>query len=314
MGASSSTPEHKVPSKMQGIMAKIQLDKHMKLDEAKAIWDEFDTDKSGTLESKEVAKFVAKFCEVKGIEASEAAALGDAFLAAFDVDSDGSLSFDELTGKSAMKFVAQKNEPDAKVDNYKTYDNDMSFGKAFPSLESVQWGFQGEAPDRKNTTRPMVVLMWAKFNKGGYRFMPKYSALHACFKNHVDFVGLSIDPKQEYVEGFMKKYAPQFPTSFPIAWDVKQDVKPALESIARNTLSTPTCFIVDAAGNIVWRQDHSAIGATVADYMDQVERQLGLLLQGDALESNGPKPKGEEDDEEEEDDEDDDDGDFDPLA
>jgi len=307
MQLASEPLDHKMPCKMDKVMSKIQLDKHLDEAAAKKIWDEFDKDSSGSLDAKEVGNFIAKFCEVQGIEASDVGDISACFMKAFDVDKNGSLSFAELTGKTALEFKAVEHKADAdKRVPYKTYANDASFGKDFPGLDSVTWCTENKDwTAQPKAGRPLVLLVWGKYAKPCYRYMPKYSALHACFRHHVDFVGMSIDPDKSYVEAWQKKYLAPWPCTFALCHDEKLAVKAKLESLSQTTMACPTLFLVDSKGKIVWRQDHSQIGATAPDWMDQVERQLGLLLQGQPLETNGPDPEEEEDDEEDEEDGDD---------
>ena len=303
MQLSSAPHDHKMPSIMDGVMSRIQLDKHMDATEAKKIWDEFDKDASGSIDAKEARNFIGKFCEVQGIEASEVQGITDGFMTAFDVDKNGSLSFAELTGTTAMKFTAKACVPDeGKRNNYKTYADHKALGKDFPALDTLTWCTEDSGFTAKpKAGRPMVFLAWGKYAKPCYRYMPKYSALHACFRHHVDFVGMSMDPDASYVEAWQKKYLKVWPCTFALAFDEKAAVKTKLESLSEGNVSCPTLFLVDSKGKIVWYQDHSQIGATAPDWMDQVERQLGLLLQGEELETNGPDPEKEEEDEESED-------------
>jgi len=192
---------------------------------------------------------------------------------------------------------------------FKTYDNDECMGKEAP-LEAIRKAkyIQGKAPKAGNN---VVVLLWRKSYKAGYKFMPLYSALSEEFKDKpVDVVGVCLDRDKNAPAGFLKKYhdGPKgnFTTTFPIAeeWapankvhplkgrdiekgflDNMMDLHPGMKEIP----SIPHVFIVNSHGTIVWHQDHSERGAMAPDHMDEVKKQLTLLLSGKPLLSFGTK-------------------------
>lgn len=192
---------------------------------------------------------------------------------------------------------------------FKTYDNDECMGKEAPvaALRKLKY-VQGEPPKKGNN---LVVLLWRKSYKSGYKFMPLYSALAEEFKNKpVDVIGVCVDRDKNAPAGFLKKYhnGPKgnFTTTFPICeeWapankvyplkgrdvekgflDNMMDIHPGSKEIS----SIPHVFIVNSNGTIVWHQDHSERGARAPDHMDEVKEQLTRLLTGKPLMSVGNK-------------------------
>jgi len=208
---------------------------------------------------------------------------------------------------------------------FKTYDNDMCIGKEAP-LEAIRKlpYIQGTAPPEN---RLMMVLLWRKSYKNGYKFMPLYSALSEEFKDKpIDFVGVCLDRDKNAASGFLKKYTNgpkgNFTTSFSICeeWapankvyplkgrpvekgflDNMADLHPGMKEIP----SIPHAFLVNSFGTIVWHQDHSERGSTAPDNMDLMKNQLSRLLTGKTLLAVGEKIVEESDDDESSSDEED---------
>eukprot|EP00463_Aulacantha_scolymantha_P002602 TRINITY_DN3345_c0_g1_i1.p1 TRINITY_DN3345_c0_g1~~TRINITY_DN3345_c0_g1_i1.p1 ORF type:complete len:216 (-),score=45.04 TRINITY_DN3345_c0_g1_i1:119-766(-) len=204
----------------------------------------------------------------------------------------------------------------------------MCMGKEAPieAITKLQY-IQGKAPKKGHS---VVVLLWRKSYKNGYKFMPFYSALSEEFKDKaVDFVGVCLDRDKNAAEGFLKKYTNgpkgNFTTSFAICeeWappnkvyplrgrdvekgflDNMSDLHPGMKEIP----SIPHAFIVNSFGTIVWHQDHSERGAVAPDHMDEIKDQLSRLLGGKALKSVGTKIVESSDDDSDSDDEEEDGG------
>jgi large subunit ribosomal protein L4e len=183
---------------------------------------------------------------------------------------------------------------------YVTFDGDNAVGKKAPSLSSLDF-VTDETIDGK---KPYVLLFWAQYHKPGFNKLPLYSELAKKFAGKVDFVAVSMDPSSASAKKFLddpaKKYSSKFPLTFPVAHDVDKKLQDAYGPILLGPVNIPHAFLVDASGTIVWRQDHSQVGATAPTHIEQVERQIENLLSGTPLESNGPHPYPEESSEESE--------------
>jgi thiol-disulfide isomerase/thioredoxin len=182
---------------------------------------------------------------------------------------------------------------------YVTFEEDNALGKKAPSLSSLEF-----VTDEKVTgDKPYVVLFWAQYHKPGFTKMPLYSELAKKFAGKVDFVAVSMDPTpegaQKYLEDPKKKYGAVYPITFPVAHDTGKKLQDAYGPILMGPVNIPHAFLVDKSGTIVWRQDHSQVGATAPTHIEQVERQIQNLVDGTPLESNGPHPYPEESSEEE---------------
>merc|ERR1712113_22717 len=208
----------------------------------------------------------------------------------------------KVSGANVSK-IAEEAKP------FKTYDNDMCMGKEAP-LEAILKAkyIQGAAPKKGDN---IVVLLWRKSYKNGYKYMPLYSALADEFKDKpLSVVGCCLDRDKNAAAGFLKKYhnGPKgnFTTTFPICeeWAPPNKVKPLtgrpiesgfLENMMdlhpgmKEIPSIPHMFLVNSSGTIVWHQDHSERGAVAPDHMDEVKEQVSRLLSGKVLLSLGTK-------------------------
>lgn len=208
---------------------------------------------------------------------------------------------------------------------FKSYDNDDCMGKEGP-LEAILGAkyVQGEAPKKGNN---LIVLLWRKSYKSGYKFMPLYSALSEKLKDKpIEVVGVCLDRDKNAAAGFIKKYTDgpkgNFTTSFAIAeeWapankvyplngrpvekgflDHMVDIHPGMKEIP----SIPHVFVMNSRGTIVWHQDHSERGAMAKDNMDLVTEQVNRLLSAKVLQSVGDKIVAVSEDEEDSSDEED---------
>lgn len=220
------------------------------------------------------------------------------------------------TGKTYTPKKKKKKSKGAKVSAkpeeakpFKTYDNDEVMGKEAPLAAIRKLNYvQGKAPKEGNN---VVVLLWRKSYKSGYKFMPLYSALKKKYKNKpVEIVGVCVDRDKNSPAGFIKKYTNgpkgNFTTSFAICeeWAPPNKVRPLkgrnvekgfmdnmmdLHPGMKEMPSIPHAFIVNSHGTVVWHQDHSQRGAMAPDNMDLMEKQLDLLLSGKPLMSVGSK-------------------------
>jgi len=192
---------------------------------------------------------------------------------------------------------------------FKTYDNDMCMGKEAPLKAIMDANYvQGKAPKKGDN---VVVLLWRKSYKNGYKYMPLYSALADEFKGKpLSVVGCCLDRDKNAAAGFLKKYhnGPKgnFTTTFSICeeWAPPNKVKPLsgrpieqgfLENMMdlhpgmKEIPSIPHMFLINSSGTIVWHQDHSERGATAPDHMEEVKEQVSRLLGGKVLLSLGTK-------------------------
>eukprot|EP00808_Paulinella_micropora_P007611 g37335.t1 len=207
------------------------------------------------------------------------------------------------------KAAAGGDRPKAKhgpeFSKYQSWDNDDCVGEKAGDLSSLKFVKEGDKLDAK---KPTVLFFWAKYHKPGYKFIPAYSAIAKKYPQ-VQVIGAGVDPAFDDVKKFATdpKYAKEYPADFPIAHDEGKKLKNYFEDKLGDTLNTVHAFLIDATGTIVWHQDHSMVGATVPDYMDEMDQQIGQLVAGKPLYSYGPKPaddEDEDDDEEEGDEED----------
>lgn len=208
------------------------------------------------------------------------------------------------------KVTAAKVSTKAEVAQpFKTYDNDTIMGKQAP-VEHIRNApyIQGTAPAEGSN---LLVLLWRKSYKSGYKFMPLYTALHEKFKDqNLEIIGVCVDRDKDAAAGFLKKYhdGPKgnFTTNFAVCeeWspanklyplkarpiekgflDHMMDLHPGMKEMP----SIPHSFLINSNGTIVWHQDHSERGQAASDHMDEVEEQCKRLLSGSMLMSLGTK-------------------------
>eukprot|EP00472_Partenskyella_glossopodia_P008027 CAMPEP_0197524956 /NCGR_PEP_ID=MMETSP1318-20131121/10480_1 /TAXON_ID=552666 /ORGANISM="Partenskyella glossopodia, Strain RCC365" /LENGTH=225 /DNA_ID=CAMNT_0043078065 /DNA_START=28 /DNA_END=705 /DNA_ORIENTATION=- len=203
---------------------------------------------------------------------------------------------------------------------YKTYDNDRIIGVDAPSLEAMEWLTDVKTYPKPKEGQPIVLFVWAQFQKACYPKVVLYSKLQKFFGDKICVIGVSTDPDNSYatkwIEDPKKKYSCAFETSFAITFDVDRKIKTYLTEKMRTPLSVPHCFVI-SGGKIVWHQQHSELGATAPMYMNLMEDQLNLILAGKEVKKvhgENPIPQGDggddddDDDEDEEEEEEEDDG------
>jgi thiol-disulfide isomerase/thioredoxin len=182
---------------------------------------------------------------------------------------------------------------------YVTFDEDNCVGKKAPSLKSLEFVTEETVTGDK----PYVLLFWAQYHKPGFTKFPLYSELAKKFAGKVDFVAVSMDPSpsaaKKYLDDPAKKYNSVYPLSFPVAHDTGKKLQDAYGPLLMGPVNIPHAFLVDKSGTIVWRQDHSQVGATAPTHIEQVERQIENLVNGTPFESNGPHPYPESEEEDE---------------
>jgi large subunit ribosomal protein L4e len=186
---------------------------------------------------------------------------------------------------------------------YQSFDNDDCNGKKAGDIASLD--FLGDA--KYDPSKPSVVVFFAKYHKPGYKFVPKYNEIAEKYPD-VQVIGAFIDPSKADVEKFAtaEKYTKDYGAKFPLAHDDGKKVRDQFQAALMDTLSCVHAFLVDSNGTIVWHQNHSMVGATVPDYVDEMDQQIGQLVSGKPLFSYGAAPSessSEEESEEESDEE-----------
>jgi len=181
----------------------------------------------------------------------------------------------------------------------KTYADEPFFGKPLPSLSNVEW-VQGDPAQLKTNGVVQVVYFFVTFYKGALVVNEELSVLQEKFPD-VQFIAVSNDPEREKVEKLLTKIAAGtccdevtkqvFRLKVPfIGWDSGKVATKAFANLLNHSvLHVPQAFIVDAHGNVVWRQN------LLQNYRfsdSNFAKQLALVKDGKAVEQpNGPKPK-----------------------
>lgn len=187
----------------------------------------------------------------------------------------------------------------AEDDTCKTYADEKWYGKALPVLSSLDMAV-GDLKDFKTTGAVTVVYFFTTFYKGGYIVNEELTVLAEQHKD-VQFLAISNDLEKEKVEKLLKKIADgsccdpitkqvwRLTVPF-VAHDAGKTVTKAFQDLQNvAVLHTPQAFIVDAQGNLVWRQ---ALLQTVKISDTNFEKQLNLVKEGKAVEQlNGERPK-----------------------
>src|SRR3989338_8563448 len=97
--------------------------------------------------------------------------------------------------------------------DYKTYEDDVTFGKKCPSLEGLEYVSGDKVTIEAGKT--YVILFWAKWDKGGHPVIESVSALKDKPPDVV-FVGISTDPDKPSIQRFLdkKEYRMNFAACF----------------------------------------------------------------------------------------------------
>ena len=181
----------------------------------------------------------------------------------------------------------------------KTYSDETFFGKPLPSLASLDLAV-GDMKDFKTTGAISVVYFFTTFYKGGFIVNEELSVMAEKYPD-VQFMAISSDPEKEKVEKLLKKIAEgtccdpitkqiwRLKVPF-VAHDAGKTVTKAFQDIQNvSVLHTPQAFIIDAQGNIAWRQ---GLLQTYKLSDSNFEKQLDLVKEGKKVEQPfGEKPK-----------------------
>lgn len=194
-----------------------------------------------------------------------------------------------------------KKMPKEVQEAYRTYSDDGSFGKNAPALDSLEW-IKGDAV-AYSSEKPTVIVFWAKFAKGDYTTITGVSDIFDDFKEQAQFMGISLDPVVDDAKSFLKKIGTAMPeldvkkcvVPYSLAFDTGKTVKEAFRTTSElMSLTASACFIIDAKGKIVWREQ---FGQGYAPKKGQLREQLRRHCAGEGLLSNGKKPVVEDSDE-----------------
>ena len=194
-----------------------------------------------------------------------------------------------------------KKMPKEVQEAYRTYSDDGSFGKDAPALDTLEW-IKGDAV-AYSSEKPTVVVFWAKFAKGDYTTIVGVSDIFDDFKEQAQFIGISLDPVVADAKSFLKKIGTAMPeldvkkcvVPYSLAFDTGKTVKEAFRTTSGlMSLTASACFIIDAKGKILWREQ---FGQGYAPKKGQLREQLRRHCAGEGLLSNGKKPVVEDSDE-----------------
>jgi len=243
-----------------------------------------------------------------GLDAQTAAAFALGFKAGRLADADTATApepaaaAEEVAAPSGPNFGAPTNVPTVE-EKWTIYEDDVSFGKRAPSLDTAE-AIKDVAA--KLGEKPTLVMFFAKSHKGDYTTIVDVSDLADKYGEFANFVGIGIDADKKDTEALLKKlgkampneYIDEFRVNFPLIWDKDKECKEAYRNVAKVMTITPSaCFLVDADKKIVWREQ---FGQGYEPRKGQIGEQLRRLIMGEELIKNGPTPVPEESDDEEE--------------
>lgn len=174
----------------------------------------------------------------------------------------------------------------------KTYSDDKCFGQKAPSLELLE-AIQGEKIDLQ-PGKVHVLYFFTTFYKGAYPVNEEFTKLSEKYTD-VNFISISNDAEKEKLERFLQKLILDDKHNTPIRMktpfimydDKKATAKLYADVSNLSVMSCPMAFIVDKDGKIQWRQQFLQT-YTVKD--SNFEAQLLHVINGEELESNGPRP------------------------
>lgn len=149
---------------------------------------------------------------------------------------------------------------------------------------------QGEGPVDSNKG-VIVILQFAKYDKGGCENVPKFSAIAEKHGADVQVIGVMLDPEQAHVERFLQKA--EYKTTFPLAYDPDKNYNKALKKVSGLAAIGVHAFIAKD-GVIVWRQQ---LSQTFQVDKSNFEEQLERVIKGEELAKGGPRPEEEEEEE-----------------
>jgi hypothetical protein len=181
----------------------------------------------------------------------------------------------------------------------KTYSDEVFLGKPVPVLSNVEF-VRGDVNELKPGTVKVIYFL-NTFYKGAFIVNEELTQLNERFGKEATFIAISVDAEKEKIEKLLTKIADGsccdavtkqvFRLNVPyVGWDNgKATAKAFCGVLNTSTLHTPQAFIVDATGNLVWRQsllqNHKFSDTNFGD-------QLAAVLAGKAVaQPNGARPK-----------------------
>ena len=180
------------------------------------------------------------------------------------------------------------------MSEYTTYDDDISFQKSVPSIETLDF-VRGEKFNAVEAGKVHVFYFCAKYYKGGQFVSDEMSELSEKYPN-VAFVGICADAEREQVEKFLEKKVTclntgrELKNALPFfCFDANGTVRKLFsERLGGEAVSIPQGFIINQDGKIAWRQVFSQ---NILISQTDFEKQLNHVVAGEPLESHGMKPK-----------------------
>ncbi|RNF26943.1 uncharacterized protein Tco025E_00809 [Trypanosoma conorhini] len=174
-----------------------------------------------------------------------------------------------------------------------TYCDDRALGQPAPSLAALE-PLRGEKVALERG-KVYVLYFFNTFYRGADTVNEELTALSEKYGDKVVFVAISNDAAKEKTEKYLGKTIVDENTKKPlrlapphILFDDKKATGKAYAEVSNLTvMSCPMAFIVRADGTIAWRQQFLQ---TFTISQSNFEAQLGHVLAGEALESNGPRP------------------------
>lgn len=179
-----------------------------------------------------------------------------------------------------------------------TFSDDACIGADAPSLELLEFA-KGEKIDLQ-PGKVHVLFFFNTFYKGAFGINEELTVVAEKHGKDVTFVAINNDAEKEKLEKFLGKLAegkiydentkkPQRLDVAYIAFDDKKATAKMYATAANlSIMSCPHLFIVGKDGKIAWRQQ---LLQSFTMNQSNFEAQLVHVLQGEPLESAGPKPK-----------------------
>mmetsp|Transcript_9856 Transcript_9856/g.34659 ORF Transcript_9856/g.34659 Transcript_9856/m.34659 type:complete len:234 (+) Transcript_9856:59-760(+) len=205
-----------------------------------------------------------------------------------------SVALPDLTSPAKTGTAEAKALPADRI----THSDSKVIGAKLPDLSSLQF-VSGALP---KADAPVVVLFWAKYAKGDYRTMVHFSYLMRALPG-LQICGVSVDAEIDDCHSMLKKHGTPMPTQsidelifdFPMAFDDKRIVKDQFAKIGHPSPAPGFAYLFDKAGVCVWAETFTSAWALK---QGQFAEQCALILAGEPLMDNGPKPAAEDDEDE----------------
>lgn len=189
----------------------------------------------------------------------------------------------------------------ADIIDVKTYSDDASLNKDAPSIDSAEL-VKGEHAVTIEDGKVYVLYFFNTFYRGADICNEEFTQLSEKYADKVTFIAISNDADKAKTEKYLAKdivdentkkplrLSPQF-----IVFDDKKAIGKAYATVANlSVMSCPMGFIIKDK-QIKWRQQFLQ---TFTVDQSNFEKQLLHVLNGEELESNGPRPKVEVEEEE----------------